>query len=196
MFFRSTTYNRVDTLEAAPKANRNDLLAHSRVAPPLAETRQYEKSWASFTAAAEGFLRMGFYDKCIGVLRLAARTMPNWPVAWESLIRLQAERGLKADAVKTALAGARHFRSRRTRDKAIGLLKRGWDILPWQREVTFELARLKSRGWDKTEALTLLKGLEERSEGPDIRKVRGAVFWVSPSGGALWRWLKAALTGA
>jgi tetratricopeptide (TPR) repeat protein len=215
MFFRSTTFSRVDTLEAAGKAqakgrrkkaiacylkaieaNSGDLVAHSKVAPLLAEARQYEKSWVSFRAAADGFLKMGFHDKSIGVYRLAARCMPKNAGVWEAIIRIQTERGHKADAVKTTLTAYRHFKGRSTRDIAISLLRKGWSISPWHKEVTLELARLHAKEGEKKEALRLLEGLTERSVGHDLRRVRGAILRVAPSPGALLRWVKTGLTGA
>lgn len=214
MFFRTATYNRNHTLEAAHKAksrgrrkkaiacylkaikaNPNDLVAHSKVAPLLAETRQYEKSWASFNIAAMGFLKMGFYDKCIGVYRLAAKSMPKRSETWETIIRLQSEKGQKADAVKTALTGFKHLKGKQTRAQAMGLLRKAFEIIPWHEEVTSELARMYARTGNKKESLRLYEGLEQRCRGKKLRKVRGAIFRLHPSAGSFYRWVKAGVVG-
>lgn len=208
-FKRHKPYSRTEILEAAGKAqakgktkkaiaeymkvleaNPDDHVVHGKVAPLLARTKQFSRSWSSFMAAGQGYELGGFGDKALSVYTHAARCMPLQVEAWESVTRLQLSRGLREDAVNTLLKGHRHFRGRRLREKAIRLLRRACEVIPRHFEVTFELARLLAKTGEKDEALRLLRGLAEREEGANLRRIRGAILRLSPTPASAWLWLR------
>ncbi|MFQ5353484.1 MAG: tetratricopeptide repeat protein, partial [Thermodesulfobacteriota bacterium] len=120
----------------------------------------------------------------------ACRCVPLEVEAWEKVSRLQLSRGLREEAVNTLLKGQRFFRGRALREKAIRLLRRAWEVVPWHFEVTLELARLLAKNKDKDEALRLLRGLAGREEGRNLRRIRGAIMRISPTPASAWQWLR------
>jgi hypothetical protein len=75
------------------------------------------------------------------------------------------------------------------------MLRKAWKIIPWHFEVTFELARLLAKTGKKEEALRLLGDLERREGRSNLRRIRGAIFKISPTLGSAWLWLRAAVRG-
>jgi tetratricopeptide (TPR) repeat protein len=55
------------------KADPADHVTHGKIAPVLAETRQFSESWSSFKASGEGYIRMGFVDKALSMYIQATR---------------------------------------------------------------------------------------------------------------------------
>lgn len=213
IFRKKNTYCRSASLEAAAKARARgknkkaiaeymkiltvdprDHIVHAKVAPLMAE-KDHDEAWKSFRAAAHGYIKDGYPEKAIGVYVHAVRFMPRRIEVWESIVGLQMERNLKADAVNTLFKAHRCFRGRKHRDTAIGLLRKAFSIAPWHYEVTFELARLLARTGNKEEALRLYDGLAVRSRGLHLRRVRSAIMKLSPSPVSAWRWLRAAFSG-
>ncbi len=211
-FRRPESYNRNLQLEAAAKAVRRgkkgraiseykkvltldpgDTDVHARLAPLLAAKGQYKEAWASFSSAAEGAYARGFTDRAIGVYRQAGRYLPGMTEPWESVVRLQMEKGLKADAVHTLYDASDRFKGRRLRPLSIKLLRQAYDIAPWHPEVTFRLASEYSKSGAPVESLRLFNGLAERSIGRERARVRFAILLRFPTPGNAWRWLKAFL---
>jgi tetratricopeptide (TPR) repeat protein len=177
------------------KADPDDHVVHGKVAPLLAKTKQFSESWSSFKAAGEGYNLGGFGEKALSIYVQATRCVPLEVEAWETVTRLQLNRGLRADSVNTLLKGHRYFRRRDLRQKAVHLLRKAWEITPWHFEVTFELARLLAKTGEKEEALRLLHGLLEREQSRNLRRIRGAILKISPTPASAWQWLRAALSG-
>ncbi len=177
-------------LEVSP----DDHIIHGKVAPLLAERKQLSEARSSFVAAGEGYLRSGFIDQAISIYRQAARYLPREIEVWETIARLQVDRERRADAVNALLEGRRYFRRRRLRLQAIRLLRQACEIEPWHFEATFDLARLLAKAGEKRQAEQLLNELAERVRGRNLRRIRGALFRISPSPAAAWRWLRAAIT--
>ncbi len=215
MFFKtSKPYSRAEALTAAGTAqNRgktvkaitgylsilekdpNDLQVHAKLGPLLAKKKRFGEAWSSFKTAGEGYTLDGFGDKALSVYTQATRSMPMEIETWKAVSKLQRNRGLKVDSVNTLLKGHRNFRSRKLRPAAVYMLRKAWKIIPWHFEVTFELARLLAKTDKKAEALELLNGLAKREGRTNIRRIRGAIFKISPGAGSAWRWLRAALRG-
>ncbi len=171
-----------------------DFDAHARVAPLLARTGETKRSWTSYRFAAESYLMRGFHAKAAGVYAQAARYMPKKMEVWEGLSGIYLMRDLKADAVAALFLGQRHFKGR-DRKTAIRLLEKAREIEPWRYDVTKRLARLLGKSGRKNEALKLLHGLAGREQGKKLRRVRGAIFLLSPGFTPAWLWLKAAIKG-
>lgn len=166
---------------------------HGKLAPLLAETKHLPEAWTSFAAAGEGYIREGYGDKALSIYTQASRYLPRQIEVWETIAKLQAERGRSPDAVKVLLVGSVHFRGRKQRQHAIRLLRKACEIEPWHLDATFDLARQLAKASSKQEAVWLLEGLAERVNGRNLRRARGALMRMSPSLGAAWRWLRAAI---
>ena len=212
-FTRDKSYDRFDILAAAEKARSkgrrrkaisqyrkvlevdpDDYAIHAKIAPLLAERKQLDEAWSSFVAAGEGYLQQGYINQAVSIYMQAARYLPRKREVWESIARLQEERGLPADGVKAILDGYRHFRGRDDLPEAIKLLRLACKIQPWHFEATFILAKVLVKAGEKAEALELLNELAERVQGRNRRRARAALFWMSPSPVAAWRWVCAAVS--
>ncbi len=212
LFTREKSYDRFDILAAAEKARSkgrlrkaiveyrkvleidpDDHVIHGKVAPLLAERKRLDEAWSSFVAAGEGYHRNGYINQAVSIYIQAARYLPRKLEVWETIARLQEERELPADGVKALLSGCHYFRRRDQRPEAIHLLRLACKIQPWHFEATYILAKVLAKGGDKGEALQLLHGLAERVQGRNLRRARAALFRMSPSLGAAWRWLRAAI---
>ncbi|MBE9528209.1 MAG: hypothetical protein IME99_03110 [Proteobacteria bacterium] len=204
--------SRRDTLDIAAKAHSSgkikkaiteylkilrvdpgDYDIHARLAPLLAKSNRPEEAWGSFRAAADGYCARGFLDKSQSIYTLACRTLPQKAEAWEEAIKLQVERGLKADAVQTAVESCKHLKSHINRKKATVLLRKVYMLVPWHPELTLCLARNEAKEKRKKEALWLYEGIAERCKGQLKRSARLSAFWLSPGLGTLGRALKATL---
>ncbi len=213
-FGDKTHYSRTDALDRASKAQGRGkrrkaieeyrkVLEHepenssvlAKVAVLLAQTRQFPDAWKTFVAAAESFRKQGFVEKQYATYRQAAGFMPREVELWETLARLDVERGRSPDAINVLLEGRRHFRRRKLRPYANRLLRLAIKIEPWHFAATFDLARLLRRDGDLTEARRLLEGLAHRNRGRKLRRIRGALFAISPTPAAAWRWIRAIFAG-
>ncbi len=212
-FTRNSSYDRFDILAAAEKARSkgrlrkaiaeyrkvlevdpDDYGIHGKVAPLLAECKRLDEAWSSFVAAGKGYLEHGYVNQAVSIYMQAARYLPRKREVWETIARLQEERGLPADGVKALLDGYRYFQGRDDRPEAIRLLRLACTIQPWHFEATFLLAKVLVKAGDKAEAHALLDELAGRVEGRNRRRARAALFWMSPSLGAAWRWIRAAVS--
>lgn len=168
-----------------------DAQIHRKIAPLLAETKQRDDAWRSYQLAAERLRVQGFVDQAIGVLREAARYLPDEPNLWRTLSQLELERHRSADAVSALLEGAGHLRSRRTRDAALSLLMAARKIEPDAFEPNLALGRLLVRCGAHDRGVRLLEQLADRTVGTQRRAVRALLFRISPTPAAAWRWLRA-----
>ena len=173
-----------------------DYEVQSKIAPLLAETKQTEEAFRSFRVAAEGFYRKGLVPKSLSTYVQASRYMPYEKELWDVIARLQVEQGKDADAVKTLHKAHRHFDDRVQRRKAIDLLKQAWALVPWQFDITYDLAHQHAKFDDKNESIKLLCGLIERARSKKrLCRLRGKILRVSPDGPHLWHWVRAVATG-
>ncbi len=177
------------------KNSPEDHLVHLKLAPLLARARRFEESWLSFEAACRGFLDAGFREKALGVYMQAARYMPKRVEVWQRISELQLERGLKADAVETLIKGHKYLRGRRTRPKAIELLKKALEIAPKDHDIAVKLAGLLSKENKKDEALGVLYSLVPFECGKKLRNTRWTIFKISPSLKNLFLFLRTTLKG-
>lgn len=210
MFFsRKKEYNRKECLKAArayeAKGRKNkaingylkilenepaDYEVHGRVAPLLAKKKRYAESWDSFLAASQGFREAGFVDKAVGYLVKATRVMPWKTQAWDAAAALYVDLDRRPDAVRTLFEGHKNFRKKAERDEAVRLLRKASNLEPWNFEVTFELAKILKKKGEKAESIGLLEGLSDRTGGRELKRVRAALFLMSPGFSNAWRWLR------
>lgn len=178
-------------LEENPDAHE----IHQKLAPLLAETKQFAASWASFKMVAEHYEGINHPDKAISMYSQATRFIPKECNAWDKFAALQHKKGHKAEALKTLLAGRENFKGRKYRHEAIRLLQKAWKLKPWDFQLSVDLARLLVKAKAKEKALTLLRGLAERQREKNLRLVRGMIFRTSPTPVTLWHWLRASFLG-
>lgn len=213
--FGKRAYDRADSMARATKAigrgKRKQAIAEYRrvlaqepanpvilakLAPLLAETRQLAEAGEKFRAAGKQYENQGFPEKALGVYTQAVKYLPRSVETWETISGLYLARSRRADALSALLEGRRHFRRRKQRPIAIRLLRGAVKVEPWQLDATLDLARQLAKSGGRAEADRLYQGLCERKRGVHLRRVRGAMFRRSPTPAALWRWLRAALSGA
>jgi tetratricopeptide (TPR) repeat protein len=168
---------------------------HAKVAGLLGDAGRAAEAWPHFVTAGEAFARDGFYDKGVAVYTRAAAFVPTKVELWLSLADLNIRRQRKADAFKACLDGRRHFGRLEQHQQAGQLLRRALEIEPYHVETTLDLARVRRRAGQRDEATRLLQGIASRNRGPMLRRIRGAQLRLRPTPAALWRWVRAAVTG-
>lgn len=168
----------------------DDHEVHARMAPLLAATGEPGAAIASFRSAAEGFASRGFLDKAIGVYKEATEAVPHDETAWVRLCDLYLARERPKDAVTTLLDGRRGYRRRYDRPRAIRLLSRLLEVEPLHVDGAVDLARLYKASGQRAVARQTLEDLVVRLEGKPRRRVRWALFRLSPTPASLWRWLR------
>lgn len=212
--FGKPTYDRADTIAKAARlegrGKRKKAIAEYRkvlaqesdnvailmkLATLLAQTKQFDEARLRFGAVAEIYAKQEFDDKALAVLRQAVSFMPRKVELWERIGQLDVKRERIPDAIRDLREGARHFRGRKGRQSAIRLLRQAVRTEAWQFEATMDLARLLAKSGARPEARQLYAGLCERNRSTRLRKVRGAMFRMSPTPAAAWRWLRAAVRG-
>jgi len=166
-----------------------------KLAGLLAQTKQLDEARAKFLFAAETYEKQAFDDKALAVYRQAVTYLPKRVELWERIAQLDVKRERPPDAIRDLLEGSRHFRRRPERQAAIRLLRMAVKVEPWQFEATMGLARLLAKEGARPEARRFYEGLCQRNRALRLRKVRGAMFRMSPTPAAAWRWLRAALRG-
>ncbi|WP_375772760.1 tetratricopeptide repeat protein [Archangium gephyra] len=179
-------------LELEPK----DPSVHVKLAPLLARVDEGEASLKSFRTAAQVHLDMGFADKALAVYTQAAETFPAQVNLWQQVAQMNLAKGRRADAVKMLLRGRFYLRAKNERREAIALLKEALALEPTLFEPRLDLALLLSRHGLPAEAMALLEPMLKALTGAQLRQVRWTMLRVSPSLGALWRWMRASPAGA
>ena len=212
--FGKPTYDRSETMARAAKlegrGKRKKAIAEYRkvlaqepdnpviqvkLATLLAQTKQHDEARLKFMAAAETYEKQAFDDKALAVYRQAVGFLPKRVELWERMAQLDVKRERNPEAIRDLLDGSAKFRRRKERQSAIRLLRMAVKIEPWQFEATLSLAKLLTKEGAKPEARRFYDGLVQRNRALRLRKVRGAMFRMSPTPGAAWRWLRAATRG-
>ncbi len=181
-------YRRVLALEPS------NVELHARLAPLLAATGQRFDAWASFQVCARTALAEKRLERAAAVYREATRCLPRELAAWLKLARVERQRSREREAFETLLEGRQQFRARCCRPEAIALLRRALAIDRSSVPVVLDLSRLLACSDQESEAQLLLERLADRSQGVDLRRVRGAQWRIAPTLTNTWRWLHAAAT--
>lgn len=210
LFRDKTHYDRTGSMDAASKAqgkgNRKKAIGeyrkvlahepenfavHGKIAILLAESKQLGEAWDSFVAAAEGFKKKGFDEKALALYQQATRYLPREVELWETISAMHVSKGRPADGIKVLLDGRRVFSKKKLRPMAVRLLEKVRKIDPWHFEATIDLARLRAKDGNRNGARQLLEGLASREKKKKkLRRVRAALFRLSPTPVAAWRWLR------
>jgi len=165
---------------------------HARIAPLLAATGQRFDAWQSYRHAAQAHLKTDNRDQGLALFRDATKALPHQVEAWQWVAKLELKRGARDAAIGALLEGRTKFRSRRSRPEAIALLREARSIEPWRLDVVLDLVRLLRRSGQSPEAQWILRQLAEKTEGRELRIVRGAQWRIEPSLKHSWYWLRAA----
>jgi len=212
VLFRKRAYDRTEILGAADRARArgrrrkaialyrrileqspNDLAVLAKIAPLLARARRKDEALASFRAAADGQIKAGFPDRALSLELQAAQFYPEEYALWDDVARIHVQKGRRADAVAALVDGATRLSRTPHLPVAAKVLKRALEIEPWQPDATLLLARVFTRGGRREEALAVLDGLAARVRGKLLRRTRRLAFFIAPTPGALWRWMRAVL---
>jgi Tfp pilus assembly protein PilF len=180
-------YRRV--LEVHPE----DLAVHAKLAPLLASAGDRAGAVASFRAASDGQLRVGYPDRALSLLVQAAEFFPDEEPLWPEIARLHLLRGRRADAVTALTRGGWQLLLARKLAIAERVLGLALQIEPYHADATAILARTLARARRKPEAVALLDDLASRVRGRRLAAVRLLAFRIAPGPGSGWRWLRAAL---
>jgi len=173
----------------------NDCDLHRRIAPLLADVKQPDQAWDSYSRAVDVMIGAGFVERAVGVLREAATRLPRHREAWTRLADAELKRNRTVDAHGVLLEGAGQLQGRRDVADAILLLRRAHKLAPRDFRTNYELAGALARSGAQRPAQALLEEMVAWTRGAPLRRVRGRQLRLSPTPGAFWRWLRAALTG-
>jgi len=174
-------------------AEPHDSNLHARVAPLLAATGKHFDAWQSYRQAAQVQLKNKSREEALALYREATKTLPLQIEAWQWVAKLELGRGRADCALSALLEGRAKFRSRRRRPEAIALLREARNIEAWRVDIVLDLVRLLRRSGQSPEAQWILGQLADRTEGRDLRIVRGAQWRIEPSLKHSWYWIRAAL---
>jgi tetratricopeptide (TPR) repeat protein len=173
-------------------AEPHDSNLHARIAPLLAVTGKQFDAWQSYREAAQAHLRNKSHEEALALYRNATKTLPLQIEAWQWVAKLESTCGRADRALSALLEGRSKFRSRRRRAEAIALLREARGIEPWRVDIVLDLAHVLWRSGQSPEAQWILGQLAERTEGRDLRIVRGAQWRIEPSLKHSWKWIRAA----
>jgi Tfp pilus assembly protein PilF len=166
-----------------------DPAVHVKLAPVLARLGDAEGAARSFRTAAQRHLAAGFTDRAAAVNAAAAGVFPLDAGFRLELARLELLRGRKRDAVNTLVDGGRALLRARRLEGAVSLLRRALEAEPLHIEANLALAPALAARGERAEARALLERILATARGRARRRVRWALFRVTPSAGAFWRWL-------
>jgi tetratricopeptide (TPR) repeat protein len=187
---KGKTRKAVALLETVIRHEPSNAELHRRIAPMFAAVRRMSDAWTSYRIAVASLVKAGFVDQAVGVLREAAGSLGRERTVWEQLADAEQKRGRPIDAIDALLEGRRRFRKRRDRPEAIKLLLRARRIAPGHFEANFDLAGLLARSGARAPAVRILAELGARARGSELRRTRRRQLVLSPTPGALWRFLR------
>jgi tetratricopeptide (TPR) repeat protein len=168
----------------------------AKLASIYAKLRRQTRAREHFQAASERFQTAGFQDKALAVYRAAVAAFPTRIEFWQGIVDHQRAQGRIADAVHTLLEARKSFRSAALRPQAVRLLEQVIELEPQHHpQAKVELALLMAKVGRASEARASLEALVPQSERARLRNVRAALFRLSPTPAAAWRWLRAVLLG-
>ena len=171
-------------------ADPNDAAVHVKLAPVLARLGDADGAARSFRTAAQRHLAAGFTDRAVAVNAAATGILPLDAGFRLELARLELLRGRKQDAVNTLVEGGRALVRARRLEAAVSLLRRALEAEPLHLEASLALGPALAARGEPAEARALLGRVLPATRGRARRRVRWALFRVTPSAGAFWRWLR------
>lgn len=187
---KGKTRKAVALLETVLQHEPSNAELHRRIAPMFAAVKRLPDAWTSYQIAVANLVRAGFVDQAVGVLREAAGSLGRERAVWEELADAEQQRGRPIDAHKALLEGRQRFRARRDRSDAIKLLLRARKLAPAHFEGNFDLAGLLGKSGARAPAARILAELAARARGSQLRRTRRRQLALSPTPGALWRFVR------
>jgi thioredoxin-like negative regulator of GroEL len=187
---KGKTKKAVALLETVLQREPGNAELHRRIAPMFAALKRMPDAWTSYRIAVASLVRAGFVDQAVGVLREAAGTLGRERAVWEELADAEQQRGRPIDAHKALLEGRQRFRARRHRPEAIKLLMRARKLAPDHFEANFDLAGLLGTSGARAPAARILAELAARAHSSQLRRTRRRQLALSPTPGALWRFVR------
>jgi tetratricopeptide (TPR) repeat protein len=187
---KGKTRKAVALLEQVIAREPSNAELHRRIAPMFVAVKRMPDAWASYRIAVASLVKAGFVDQAVGVLREAATSLGRERVLWEQLADAEQQRGRPIDALEALLEGRQRFRARRDRSEAIKLLLIARKVAPSHFEANFDLAGLLSRSGAQEPAARILAELAARARGSELRRTRRRQLVLSPTPGALWRFIR------
>jgi Tfp pilus assembly protein PilF len=173
----------------ALESDPTDPSVNVKLGPLLAKLGEREGGAACFRIAAKRHLEQGFVDRAAGVNVAATGVFPLDAGFRLELARINVLRGRKLDAVATLLDGGRSLARAGRPDAAASLLARALDLEPWHLEAGLALVPILARAGREPDARRLVEGLESRTRGPALRRIRWVRFRVWPGVRTFWRWI-------
>jgi tetratricopeptide (TPR) repeat protein len=162
---------------------------HVKAAELFIRLKQPREARVHFEAAARVYATQGFDQRQLGVYRTAVAYLPRDVELWERIAIWQCEHGYRAEAVRILREARRTFQGRKFRAEAIRVLRGLLALEPEHLDATFDLARLLARTGGRAEARQRYEEIARRGPGPACRRARRALFFLSPTPAAAWRWL-------
>ncbi len=167
----------------------------AKVATLYHKLRRQTRARLHFEKSSARFRNDGFEEKALAVYRNAVACFPTEVEFWQRIVDLQRAQGRKADAVNTLMEARKAFRKGPMRAQAAQLLEQIIKMEPGHPQASLDLALVMMKMGRREEARQSLQSLVGQSRGSRLRRVRGALFRLSPTPAAAWRWLRAALLG-
>lgn len=169
----------------------DDPETHLRLAHLLAKSKEPGPAYASYRAAADGFVARGFIDKAIAAYKSATEAAPDFEEAWERLSELNLERERPAEAITALETGRRRYKRAYDRPRAIRLLYRLRQLQPERISVAADLVKTLKQERRKDEAKAIVMELiQTRPPGRGRRKVRWLQLSLGFSPRVLWWWIR------
>lgn len=166
----------------------NEVL-HKRVAQLLAQSRRMNEALEHYRKAADELVRRGFEEHAIAVYRESLHFEPRVTWVWSRVAKLEANRGCVVDAVETLRKGARCFRSRKERRRAVTLLEQAHQLDPGSVDAALDLAQQFAKDRRYGRALDVLEEVVPYVRGKDLRRLRARQLYWCPTPGFLCRFL-------
>lgn len=168
----------------------DDYNIHLKVAPLYAKSNLDKKSLTSFQLAFNGFHKAGFEQKALGVLNSATTSLPKSLSVWDVLSKFHLSKGRKHDAILVLIKGRKKFHKKDDPSIPIKLLKKAFDIEPWNFDVTFDLGKLYMEQHKYSDALLYFTGLEKKVTKKNFRKVRWQLYKIHGGFNNFWKWFR------
>jgi tetratricopeptide (TPR) repeat protein len=180
----------VELYKAILARDPEDFEVHHKLAQILAEAGDLDAAKASFHAAAEGYHKKGFSDRAIALFHQTVEHVPEDVDAWLRIAELYVVRLKKADAQKTLGDARKIFKKKRHMAHAARVLKAAMFLEPNRIDLVIDAAQVEKRRGDKARAVEILDEKIAQANSFDRRVLRKAMFFITPSLGNLFRWMR------
>ena len=157
-----------------------------------AKAGERQQAADEYRLAAQEMVEKGFLERAVGIYREATSLLPDQARVWKALAQLEIHRGRGPDAKAALLEGRNHFRSRKKRGDAAGLLLMACRIDAKDLAIHLDLATQLARIGRPAEAVKVLDQMA-KIHRKKRRRIRWCQFREIPSGRHLAGFLRATL---